>query len=228
MNAGTQARRVVLTAVLALAVVTVWAGTAQAQGIPTGLTGFHVGILAGYADGSYQSDMSESIDHEPSGAFGGLQLGWGRPFGGLYFGVVGDVAYSQIEGDDSITLQDYKSDVEHDVNYLATVRARLGGMAGSALIYGTAGLAFADLDNRLVVTYHGQEVGRDEESSSHTGWTAGVGVELQISPKVSFGAEYLYVDMGDEKVSMEIGGYPVTDEGDLNLNTLRLGVNFRF
>jgi len=212
-----------------LAALMVYAGPAQAQDEgQKGLSGFYVGALAGYADGTYQSDISEEVDHEPAGALLGFQVGWSRSFGSFIFGIDGDIAYTSIDGEDSITLMDYKSDVSHDINYLSTLRARFGGMAGRALIYGTAGLAVADLDNKLVVSYMGQEVGRDEESSFHTGWTAGLGVEFPITPKISFGAEYLYIDMGKEKVSMEIGGYPVVDKGDLNLNTIRLGINFRF
>ena len=86
----------------------------------------------------------------------------------------------------------------------------------------------ADLDNKLVVSYNGQHVGSDEESSFHTGWTAGVGVEFPITQNIALGAEYLYIDMGKEEVTMNIGGYPITDKGDLNLNTIRLGIKYRF
>ena len=96
------------------------------------------------------------------------------------------------------------------------------------MIYGTAGLAFADLDNQLVVSNSGQEVGRDEESSHHTGWAAGAGVEFPLTPRISITAEYLYMDMEEEEVTVDIGGFPFTDQGDLNLSTLRFGVSFRF
>jgi len=212
-----------------LAALTMYAGPAQAQDVgQKALSGFYVGALVGYADGTYSSDTSAEIDHEPSGGLLGVQMGWSRPSGPIIFGIDGDIAYTKIEGEDTITLQGFKSDVTHDINYLGTLRARLGFMAGPVLIYGTAGLAVADLDNKIVVSYNGQHVGSDEESSWHTGWTAGVGVEYPITPNLALGAEYLYIDMGKEEVTMNIGGYPMTDKGDLNLNTIRLGVKYRF
>jgi outer membrane immunogenic protein len=214
---------------LFLVALTMYAGPVQAQDEgQKGLSGFYVGALVGYAKGEYSSDMSAEIDHEPSGGLLGVQMGWSRPVGPVILGIDGDIAYTKIEGEDSITLMGYKSDVEHDVNYLGTLRARLGVMAGPMLIYGTAGFAFADLDNRLVVSYYGQRVGSDEASSWHKGWTAGLGVEYPITPNIALGAEYLYVDMGKEEVTMSIGGYPVTDKGDLNLNTFRFGIKYRF
>jgi outer membrane immunogenic protein len=212
-----------------MAALTVYAGTAQAQNIgQKGLSGFYVGALLGYATGEYSSDISEQIDHEPTGGLLGVQVGWSLSTGPMVFGIDADVARTNIEGEDSVTTIGYKSDVSHDINYLGTVRGRVGFMAGPVLIYGTAGLAFADLDNKLVVSYGGQLVGSDEQDSWHTGWTAGLGVEYPITPNFSVGAEYLYIDMGREEITMHVGGYPVTDKGDLNLNVGRLGFRFRF
>ena len=217
------------TVVLFMAALTMFAGTAQAQNIgQKGLSGFYVGALVGYATGEYSSDMSEQVDHEPTGGLLGAQVGWSLSSGPMVFGIDADIARTNIEGEDSITVMGYKSDVSHDINYLGTVRGRVGFMAGPVLIYGTAGLAFADLDNKLVVSYNGVIIGSDEQDSWHTGWTAGGGVEYPITPNFSIGAEYLYIDMGREEVTAHIGGYPVTDKGDLNLNVGRLGFKFRF
>jgi len=212
-----------------LVAITIYAGPAQAQDIDQkSLTGFYVGALIGYADGEYTSDTSAEIDHEPSGELLGVQMGWSSSSGPMIFGIDGDIAYSSIEGEDTITLMGYRSDVTHDINYLGTLRARLGLMAGPVLIYGTAGLAMADLDNKIVVSYNGQYIDSDEEKTWHTGWTAGAGLEFPITPNLSLGAEYLYIDMGKEKVTMNIGGYPMTDKGDLNLDTFRFGIKYRF
>ena len=193
------------------------------------LTGFHVGALAGYASGTYESGTTAGIDHEPSGGFLGGQIGWSGQFGSWIAGVDGDLAFTSIEGDDNVTVSGFKSDLSSETNYLGTLRGRLGGMAGATMIYGTAGIAMADLDNHIVVSNAaGAEIGRDTEGSRHTGWVAGVGFEFPITPRVSFDAEYLYIDMGDEEVTVNIGAFPFTDTGDLNLSTVRAGINFRF
>jgi len=212
-----------------LVLVMMFAVPVQAQDLgQKGLSGFYVGALVGYANGKYASDMSAEIDHEPDGGLFGIQVGWSHPVGPIILGIDGDIALTKIEGEDSITLMGFKSDVTHDVNYLSTIRARLGFMAGPVLIYGTGGLAMADLDNKLVVSYYGQHIGSDEKSSWHAGWTVGGGLEFPITPNLALGAEYLYVDMGKEEVTMNIGGYPVTDKGDLDLHTFRFGIKYRF
>jgi outer membrane immunogenic protein len=222
-------RRKTLLSFAAFVAFSVVAGPARAQGVAANDTaGFYLGAFAGYANGSYQSAVSPSIDHEPAGQFAGVRAGWNRSVGSFVFGAEADVALASVDGDDSITVSGFKSDVSHDINYLSTVRARVGGIAGRAMIYGTAGLALADLDNQLVVSASGNEVGRDEEGSRHTGWAAGAGLEFAITQRMSLTAEYLHIDMREEEVRVNIGGFPFTDEGDLDLNTFRFGVNFRF
>jgi len=212
-----------LFGLIAVVLATVMSGSAQAQ-----MTGFYAGALAGHASGSYKSDASPSIDHSPSGQFLGVQLGWNQHSGSLILGVDGDLAFASVKGNDSITASGFKSDVSSDMNYLGTLRARVGGMAGSTMIYGTAGFALANLDNKLLVTAGSTEVGRDKKSSTHTGWTVGAGVEFPITPKISLAGDYLHIDMQKEQVTMHIGTFPFTDKGDLNLNTFRVGLNFRF
>jgi outer membrane immunogenic protein len=217
------------TVAFLLAALLMYAGPSQAQDEgKKGLSGFYVGALVGYATGEYSSDISSDIDHKPNGALLGIQGGWSHPYGPIIFGIDGDIAYTWIKGDDEITTMGYRSDVKHDINCLGTIRPRLGVMAGPALIYGTAGLAFANLDNKLVVSYNGQRVGSDEKNSWHIGWTAGGGVEYPINSRISLRAEYLYIDMGKEEITMNIGGYPITDKGDLNLHTIRLSIQYRF
>ena len=215
------------SAMVILGLMTV--GSARAQGsAQNDLAGFYVGAIVGHADGSYQSASSPEIDHEPSGQFVGLRAGWNRASGLFVFGIDADVAFASIDGEDTVTVSGFKSDVSDDFNYLSTLRVRVGGRTGRAMLYGTAGFAFAELDNKLVVSTSGQEVGRDDVRSRHTGWTAGAGLEVPLTQRISITTEYFYVDMQEEEITVNIGTFPFTDKGDLNLNTLRFGVNFRF
>ena len=222
-------RRPLRTATFVLIGAALFGGNAYAQqGNADDLMGFHVGVFGGYANGSYESAATAEIDHDPSGSLYGLQMGWTQPAGDYVFGIVGDIAGTSIDGEDTITVQGFRSDSSHEVNYLGTVRARFGVMAGSALFYGTAGLAVGDLENRMVVTSGGQPVGSDSEDTWHTGWAAGFGVEYAVSDAMSINAEYLRMDLGEDDVALDIGGFPFEDKGDMALNTLRVGVNFRF
>ena len=200
---------------------------AQAQDA-SDMDGFHLGLFAGHASGSYESTTTASIDHEPSGKDYGVQIGWNTPMEAVQWGVVADYSKSSVEGEDTISVQGFDSFSFHDVNSIATLRARLGFAVGRAVFFGTAGVVMADLENHMIVTRAGVEVGRDGEGTSHSGWAAGFGVEYPITETVSVSAEYLRLDLGEDDVSLDIGGFPFNDSGDLALNTLRLGVNFRF
>jgi outer membrane immunogenic protein len=213
---------------LFLILAAAFASTAAQAQDASSLEGFHVGVFAGHSSGSYESTTTAEIDHEPSGKDYGIQVGWLMPMDAMQWGVVADYSDTSIEGEDSITVQGFDSFSFHDVNSLATLRARLGFAVGRAVIFGTAGFAMADLDNHMIVSRAGVEVGRDGDDTSHTGWAAGFGVEYPVTDRVSVSAEYLRMDLGEDDVSLDIGGFPFNDSGDLALNTLRLGVNFRF
>ena len=122
--------KTLLSVAIAFALI-MFAESARAQGgAQNDLAGFYVGALAGYANGSYQSAASPEIDHEPSGQFIGIRAGLNRPFGSFVFGIEADVAFASIDGEDTITVSGFKSDVSHDINHLSTLRARVGGITG--------------------------------------------------------------------------------------------------
>jgi opacity protein-like surface antigen len=146
----------------------------------------------------------------------------------LLIGIEADIAATTIDGDDSVTLSGFTSDLTHDLKMLSTVRARIGGIVGNAAVYGTGGFATARVDGVLVVTASGAEVGRNTFKSTHMGWTYGAGIDVSINERVSLTADYLWVDFKPEEVALTIGGFTMTDRGDLNTHTVRVGLNVRF
>jgi outer membrane immunogenic protein len=100
---------------------------------------------------------------------------------------------------------------EWGMNWLATIRARLGVQVGSPnlLLYVTGGGAVADLSGTNTVSLHtpglitpgiipasnGSAV--DSWSDTKWGWAIGGGAEYKLlPPHWSLGVEYLYVDLG--------------------------------
>ena len=54
------------------------------------------------------------------------------------------------------------------------------------------------------------------------GWTAGVGLEYQISPKWSLGLEYLYTDLGSGGSDPNaLGGAPITGSPEMYSTALK-------
>lgn len=197
--------------------------TAQAQP-----TGFYLGGSVGHADGDFQSHKISSINHEPSGGVLGIQAGWNAEHGAVLWGIEGDISYSTIDGHDSLTIGSVISDASHEVNTFITLRGRAGVPVGPVWIYGTLGLALADIDTELRVSVKGWTFGRDSDDDWYAGWTAGLGAELPITSRLSLAAEYLYVDMGKEKAHFNIAGVPFTDKGALELDIFRVNLKYFF
>ena len=59
-----------------------------------------------------------------------------------------------------------------------------------------------------------------DSSATHTGWTAGGGVEFKVADPVSLNVEYRYTDYGSQTYNGESVG--LTD------NTVKVGVNYHF
>lgn len=97
------------------------------------------------------------------------------------------------------------------VNWLASVRGRLGYASPTWLLYGTGGVAFADMNFNAQVhctgplnVVGGSECGAPGQSINPTGfnntrvgWVAGGGVEFKPMSKWIVGLEYLYYRFDD-------------------------------
>jgi outer membrane immunogenic protein len=68
------------------------------------------------------------------------------------------------------------------------------------------------------------------KDDTETGFAAGGGIEYAISPRISFKAEYQYIDLGSEKMSAPVvppnGVIITTNRFDDTFHTVRAGVNF--
>lgn len=140
------------------------------------------------------------------------------------------------------------------LNFLGTVRGRLGWLATpSLLIYGTGGLAYggATLSSATMVyndllsfevnngvTSLPASAGFANYSNTRTGWTAGGGLEWMFWPNWSAKIEYLYYDLGTIQtnfsmlVTDNVSGLNAAFAGQtrarINGNIVRAGVNYHF
>jgi outer membrane immunogenic protein len=98
--------------------------------------------------------------------------------------------------------------VSRSLDYIGTVRGRLGWLATpTLLIYGTGGLAYGGVSSQTAIsqqvvgpaagTIGAPYFGAGAFSDTRTGWTAGGGVEWMFWPNWSAKVEYLYYDLGN-------------------------------
>lgn len=170
-------------------------------------TGFYFGANAGVAFGDRNASIDwdygydEHFKNDDSSFIGGIHVGYNwQKSGGWVLGIEGDVNFA------------------NEIDYLATIRGRLGYAMGPTLIYATGGVAFIGADDAF------------EDSDSETGWVAGVGIEHKIKPNLSIGLEGLYYDFGNGE-DFEV--YDGENRGDAHVDdlafwTVRARVTYHF
>jgi outer membrane immunogenic protein len=230
--------------------------TAHADNSPW--NAFYVGVHAGYGSVDTGVDLSNSTGaifyNDPfdptqgelssvDAFFGGLQIGADRQIGSLVIGLEADVSWSDAEADGQFTTPlGSRWDITSSLDTLATVRGRAGFLASPALlIYGTAGLAWGKVDVTQATTFvdaNGaflDDGGRTSGTFNHVGYAVGAGFEYAFAPNWSLKTEYLFIDLGEEdyqlKGTTKPGGktpYVETFSSDIEIHTVRMGVNYRF
>lgn len=192
--------------------------------------GVYVGINGGYgwsANSDQLRDFSNGPGNlfnglDPTGGFGGGQIGYNWQRGYFVFGVEADFQGGNISDKATWTLATSKSDVD----WFGTVRGRLGYAIGPTLVYATGGFAYGHVDNAEIgaVAYRANDVS--------TGWVVGGGVEYKIAPAWSVKGEYQFIDLGrndpESAAGVKLSSFPGVIVHDDEFHTIRFGVNYHF
>jgi len=146
---------------------------------------------------------------------GGLHIGYNWQSGARVFGVEADASF----GD--------------GVEYLASLRARLGYARDNLLLYVTAGVAFAGFDDTAIEASLGRfKKSADLGGDSEVGFVVGGGAEYKLSSNWSVGVEGLYYAFGDGDDSKEWEKYckqlKLVHEDDNDLFVVRARLSYHF
>lgn len=181
--------------------------------------GVYAGINTGLGWG--QSDWSSSVTtgfNSPAGGLFGGTIGFNVQTGAFVFGLEGDVDGNWMRNSNSTgTGICSVPGCAIQTSWFATARGRVGFAYDRALVYLTAGGAFADVQmftNGLT------------EVTDRAGWTVGAGLEYAILGRWSAKVEYLYADLGSAGCGAATCGIDTTVS--FKTNIVRLGVNYRF
>jgi outer membrane immunogenic protein len=145
---------------------------------------------------------------------GGVHVGYNWQRGAAVYGIEADVSFAD------------------EIDYLASLRARLGYASGNFLIYATAGVALAQFDNdplkvKIGNTSYSIDSGDDD---AQIGFVVGGGVEYKLRPNWSVGLEGLYYVFDDESsedtVKHNYRKYKVSQEDDNDFWVVRARMSY--
>jgi outer membrane immunogenic protein len=182
-----------------------------AERLPTFVwTGFYAGLNGGYGIGNISGSAGPNFK-DPQGFLGGAQIGYNYQVGGIVYGLETDLDFADIKGKNSAAGV---AGSKNTLNYLGTVRGRVGVAFDRFLPYLTGGFAYGGSSISVP--------GVGKSSPVHYGWVLGGGVEYAITNNITTKVEALYVDLSDQRV---LGN---TRKSGFETGILRAGVNAKF
>jgi outer membrane immunogenic protein len=192
---------------------------------PSSWTGFYLGANAGgaWASGSLTDNFTgTSLGSNGAGIVGGGQLGYNYQIGNLVFGGEWSIDGTSLNG--SATVGNLSGAAK--TNWMTSLAARLGFAANNWLFYGKAGGGWANNSATLTNLNNGAQV---SSSNTNSGWLGGAGVEYAFAANWSARLEYNYLGLNTWNANSTIFA-PNADRfsGSRNIQTLLLGVNFKF
>ncbi|CAA2107143.1 hypothetical protein MBUL_04014 [Methylobacterium bullatum] len=202
-------------------------------------TGLYIGVNAsGVVDGDFRASTLPPLPSatgrlSAAGYVAGGTVGYNyqpMPGYGLVVGIEGDAGYADIHNQARVIIPSLGAaslGVQTDT-YFATVRGRFGYAWGPLLAYATGGWAFTQIgaDASAVIPAFAL-AGTFARTSAFDGYTVGAGLEFAISPNVSLKGEYLYADF-DKRFAVIPGQSIANVKSGLNINQLKIGINYRF
>jgi outer membrane immunogenic protein len=161
--------------------------------------GPYIGVNFGFQWGT-ATHATSGLD----GIMGGVQGGYDWQMGALVLGAEADLQGSG--ADDRFAAWKFANP------WFGTLRGRVGYAMDSVMLYATFGLA-----------YGGGRVtsGGTSEVNTHVGWAGGGGLEVGLTPNWSVKAEYLFVDLSEQR-------YVLFGNTGFGSSIVRFGVNYRF
>lgn len=187
---------------------------------------------AGVAGGTFPTARAFDGD----GWVGGIQGGYNWQAGMFVLGGELDVQLSDVSSSISIpnapggatANPDGFTDLNFEVDYFATARARAGVALDRVLLYATGGVAYGRVDFDRNYRVGAAEM-TDSASADRTGWTYGAGAEWGMTEFWSLRAEYARVDLGSSGFDTSYDDGTIGRAAiDTRFDVIRAGVNVRF
>jgi outer membrane immunogenic protein len=197
-----------LRALLLTILVLGWSGQAAFGAAAGGYdwSGFYVGAHAGasWGDGSARYDLGATTlkGLDPTGFTTGGHLGFNAQNDFVVIGIETDASWRNASARDSFGFPG--GDLAFfrvEQNWFGTLRPRFGFAIKNVLLYGTAGVAIGNAEQRYKEDRPGVASRSKSKSETSFGYAVGGGAEYGFLQRFSFGLEYLFLDLGDDTLS---------------------------
>jgi len=191
---------------------------------PFSWTGFYVGVNGGFGTTDVRGNSfigGGSVFGSPSGGLVGGTMGYNYQIGQFVVGVEGQLDWADFSK--GRTFLDGSTD-SLKVDSVANVLGRAGWAWDRTLFYVAGGYAGADVhagafnDTVTGLSYAGS-------SGWQSGYAVGGGIEYALTNNISVKGEYLFSQLQGKTY---YAGSPDVVKAGLDLNTFKLGVNYKF
>jgi outer membrane immunogenic protein len=210
-------------------------------------TGFYIGGHAGYGWGEAGATptgivglLVDPFTTDNDGWLAGVTFGYNYQFGRIVLGYEGEWSWSDINGSANPNflfglVPGATVTGTYQNNWIFTSATRLGVAYDTLLIYGKAGVAWANNDYSVSASVpalgfnYGSTI-----SETEIGWLVGGGVEWAFAGNWTMKIEGAYMNFGQKNRSfagIPVAGLvtlPVNADIESHISTVKFGVNYRF
>ena len=192
-------------------------------------SGVYVGGQVGYVfDGSAEYEYPESdfydYNNDLDGLIGGAYVGYNYQFSNnIVLGGEADIAWGDLQGSELASDGNYTGETK--LEWMGSLRARLGYAFDRLLPYVTGGVAFghAKFDETGIGGYDGKA------DFDLRGWTLGAGAEYAVTDNWILRGEYRYTQFNEKDfTSVTSAGDSADYSVDVHTNDFRIGAAYKF
>lgn len=223
-------------------------GAAMAQ--DAGWTGLYLGGSAGAAwhdfdyhftfNGTDALGATNSTGESGSSFIGSVFGGYNFQSGNAVFGIEGDATFGDIDGDSTLVFVDPPDpddsfSAKSGISEQGSIRGRMGYVWDRFMLFGTAGLAIADVSTSVTAISTDGSFPTSTFSKSKTlyGWTVGAGGEYALNDHWVARLEYRHNDYGDFSFTFNSAALtpfygPDTIKTSVVTDEVRVGIAYRF
>ncbi len=146
------------------------------------------------------------------GFIGGGLIGYNWQNGNAVYGLEGDISGLTGSTSESSYGWGYRGDdlgtASSKIDWLSTIRGRMGLAVGNSMAYATGGLAIGGVKTSLDLTDGSDGIASTSHTNTRVGWTVGTGVDQMWGPHWIVGLEGLFVDLGKSSNTYQAGKSP--------------------